>query len=121
MAGATGLEPVECQSQSLVPYRLGYAPKKLMVHLGGFEPPAHGLEVRCSILLSYRCLLERVKGIEPSQPAWKAGALPLSYTRRRISKKLPVQEMAETENQLPPLSLNKNLNGGGEWIRTTES
>ena len=25
--------------------------------------------------------LERVKGIEPSQPAWKAGALPLSYTR----------------------------------------
>ena len=26
---------------------------------------------------------ERVKGIEPSQPAWKAGALPLSYTRRR--------------------------------------
>ena len=26
-------------------------------------------------------LLERVKGIEPSQPAWKAGTLPLSYTR----------------------------------------
>ena len=25
--------------------------------------------------------LERVKGIEPSQPAWKAGTLPLSYTR----------------------------------------
>ena len=25
--------------------------------------------------------LERVKGIEPSQPAWKAGALPLSHTR----------------------------------------
>ena len=27
--------------------------------------------------------MERVKGIEPSQPAWKAGALPLSYTRAR--------------------------------------
>ena len=27
-----------------------------MVHLGGFEPPAHGLEVRCSIQLSYRCI-----------------------------------------------------------------
>ena len=27
-----------------------------LAHLGGFEPPAHGLEVRCSILLSYRCL-----------------------------------------------------------------
>ena len=55
-----------------------------MVRLGGFEPPAHGLEVRCSILLSYRRmsnLMERVKGVEPSQPAWKAGALPLSYTR----------------------------------------
>jgi hypothetical protein len=25
--------------------------------------------------------MERVEGIEPSQPAWKAGALPLSYTR----------------------------------------
>ena len=24
---------------------------------------------------------ERVKGVEPSPPAWKAGALPLSYTR----------------------------------------
>ena len=27
-------------------------------------------------------ILERVKRIELSQPAWKAGALPLSYTRR---------------------------------------
>ncbi len=26
--------------------------------------------------------LERVTGIEPAWPAWKAGALPLSYTRR---------------------------------------
>ena len=42
--------------------------------------------------------MERVKGVEPSQPAWKAGALPLSYTRRVIG-----------------------LIGGGEWIRTTES
>jgi hypothetical protein len=30
-----------------------------------------------------KCLksLERVKGIEPSYSAWKAAALPLSYTR----------------------------------------
>ncbi len=27
---------------------------------------------------------ERVKGIEPSPPAWKAGALPLSYTRESL-------------------------------------
>ena len=28
-----------------------------------------------------RYFLERVRGIEPPSPAWKAGALPLSYTR----------------------------------------
>ena len=28
-----------------------------------------------------REFLERVTGIEPAPPAWKAGALPLSYTR----------------------------------------
>ncbi len=26
MAGVIGLEPMECKSQSLVPYRLGYTP-----------------------------------------------------------------------------------------------
>ena len=28
--------------------------------------------------------VERVKGIEPSYSAWKAAALPLSYTRPRL-------------------------------------
>ena len=28
--------------------------------------------------------MERVKGIEPSYSAWKAAALPLSYTRGRL-------------------------------------
>ena len=65
-----------------------------MARLRGVEPLTHGLEVRCSIQLSYRRILERVKGIGPSQPAWKAGALPLSYTR---------------------------IFGGDERIRTTES
>ena len=31
--------------------------------------------------LSYNPILERVKGIEPSQLAWKAEVLPLNYTR----------------------------------------
>ena len=50
-----------------MPYHLGYTPK-FMVHLGGFEPPAYGFEVRCSIHLSYRCkltYLEQIKGIGP--------------------------------------------------------
>ena len=54
----------------------------------GLEPPAYCLEGSCSIRLSYWRIyrpskkLERVKGIEPSYPAWKAGILPLNYTRR---------------------------------------
>src|SRR5690242_8921941 len=39
--------------------------------------------------------VERVKGIEPSWPAWKAGALPLSYTRRSpISVAVPPRSLA---------------------------
>ena len=53
------------------------------------ELPTHGLEGRCSIQLSYRHIAaeasikrqKRVMGIEPTCPAWKAGVLPLNYTR----------------------------------------
>ena len=51
----------------------------------GFEPPANGLEIRCSIRLSYEhILMERVMGIEPTQSAWKADVLPLNYTRKPL-------------------------------------
>ena len=77
-----------------------------MARQEGLEPPAYCLEGSCSIQLSYwrilhgtLCraatglvvctnrhapdspLLERVMGIEPTRPAWKAGILPLNYTR----------------------------------------
>ncbi len=44
----------------------------------GFEPLAYCLEGSCSIQLSYWRIsetVERVTGIEPASPAWKAGAL----------------------------------------------
>ena len=65
-----------------------------MARLKGFEPLTHCLEGSCSIQLSYRRIshaaavydpthfkMERVMGIEPTRPAWKAGILPLNYTR----------------------------------------
>ena len=33
-----------------------------------------------------QALMERVMGIEPTRPAWKAGILPLNYTRRNLPK-----------------------------------
>ena len=31
-----------------------------------------------------QALMERVMGIEPTRPAWKAGILPLNYTRMAL-------------------------------------
>gem|GEM_PF-5196875 len=78
-----------------------------MVRLKGVEPLAHGLEGRCSILLSYRrtIFVERVKGIGPSQPAWKAGALPLSYTRKIIYASFVIFLERKTRFELATLAL----------------
>ena len=64
-------------------------PAIYLVRLKRFELLTHGLEGRCSIQLSYRRIfdtpagirVERVMGIGPTRPAWKAGILPLNYTR----------------------------------------
>ena len=66
--------------------------------LMGLEPMTSSLPRKCSttelqqriaqaspVLKNRFDSAERVKGIEPSPPAWKAGALPLSYTRCSIS------------------------------------
>ena len=54
-----------------------------MARQKGLEPLTYCLEGSCSIQLSYQriCNVERVMGIEPTRPAWKAGVLPLNYTR----------------------------------------
>src|SRR3981189_568892 len=52
-------------------------------------------------------LLERVKGIEPSYSAWKAAALPLSYTRAGV-------ELTRRAGGLnPPCRLRPNILGNG--------
>ena len=97
------------QSHNLALYRLSYARHILLVRLERFEPPTHGLEGRCSILLSYRRVshrfavrfalkaLERVMGIGPTQPAWKASVLPLNYTR--ITYKVRTTQCNENYNK----------------------
>ena len=47
----------------------------------GFEPVTSSLPRKCSTA-ELRRRLERVMGIEPTSPAWKAGVLPLNYTRK---------------------------------------
>ena len=44
------------------------------------------LESTCSDCSFAEYQLERVTGIEPAWPAWKAGALPLSYTRTPLAR-----------------------------------
>ncbi len=48
-----------------------------MARQKGLEPLTYCLEGSCSIQLSYWRIsgLERVMGIEPTRPAWKAGIL----------------------------------------------
>gem|GEM_PF-6032163 len=38
--------------------------------------------------LKYLLNMERVMGVEPTRPAWKAGILPLNYTRTVIDVKV---------------------------------
>ena len=59
-----------------------------MACLRGFEPRTYCLEGSCSIQLSYRHILERVMGIEPTQPAWKAGILAIELHPHIISYSL---------------------------------
>ena len=44
-------------------------------------------ELQAPVCPNRTIILERVMGIEPTQPAWKAGVLPLNYTRRCASQR----------------------------------
>ena len=68
--------------------------------------------------------LERVKGIEPSYSAWKAAALPLSYTRvqttpimpGRRSQPLPQPSPALTVRPEPPILKAPSTTKGGDPV-----
>ena len=79
MGWIVGFEPTVSSATNWRFNQLSYTHH--MARLKGLEPLTHCLEGSCSIHLSYRRILERVMGIEPTRPAWKAGILPLNYTR----------------------------------------
>ena len=82
MGWIVGFEPTTFSATNWRSNQLNYIHHKKMARLKRFELLTHCLEGSCSIRLSYRCThLERVMGIEPTRPAWKAGILPLNYTR----------------------------------------
>ena len=83
-----------------------------MARLGGIEPPTHGLEVRCSIQLSYRRISfcgagEGNRTLATSLEGW--GSTTELHPQNNISS------FHKNSNQL-----DKHF-GGDERIRTTES
>ena len=82
MGWVMGLEPTAFRATTWRSNQLSYTHR--MARLERLELPTYCLEGSCSIQLSYKRMskkMERVMGIEPTRPAWKAGILPLNYTR----------------------------------------
>ena len=81
---------------------------------GYFRVPIPKFESPCSSLLVLRFppapatspkpreKVERVKGIEPSWPVWKTGALPLSYTRVTL-RIVTTASALSTHRRWPPV------------------
>ena len=60
-----------------------------VVRRKGLEPPTYCLEGSCSIRMSYRRMLERVMGIEPTPTAWKAVVLAvILHPQKRVLHQL---------------------------------
>ena len=91
MGWIIGFEPTTSRATTWRSNQLSYI-HHLLARLKGLEPLTYCLEGSCSIQLSYKRIfinlvkLERVMGIEPTRPAWKAGILPLNYTRIAVQR-----------------------------------
>ena len=85
----SGTRTHDFQSHNLALYQLNYIHHKCGTPEGIRTPDTR---LRRAVLypaellvhISPKIFMERVMGIGPTQPAWKAGALPLSYTRTTI-------------------------------------
>src|SRR6056297_1104873 len=101
-----------------------------LVHLEGFEPPAHGLEVRCSIQLSYRCRLKYGAGEgDRTLATGLEGQGSTTELHPRVNLHLYVLlnfnillfQLHIILTYIFDLSIVNLEFGGGDWIRTSES
>ena len=62
-------------------------------------------------------------GIEPTQPAWKAGILPLNYTRILLVTRTRIELVLQPwkGRVLTSWPTGRIYYGGGNWIRTSDT